>query len=125
MLARYTMHRDRRPDVEGVRMDTRKHTRHCLRPGEEIVIRYLAGNADYPWALFSRDYRALIEERFAADRTPFDALAERARHEDIYLGCSCPTKKNPDVMHCHTVLALEFMRARYPDLQVVLPKPTV
>lgn len=124
MLSRYTMHRGKSPDVVGTRLDTRKHTRHCLRPTSEMVIRLLSGDADYPWEKFCLDYRRLVAERFAQDQQPFDALAERALHEDVFLGCSCPTKKNPDVNHCHTVLALEFMQEHYPDLEVVLPQPT-
>lgn len=46
---------------------------------------------------------------------PFDGLARRP---DVYLGCSCPTKTNPDVRRCHTWLALEFIRERCPDLDV-------
>ena len=41
MLGRYTMHRGKRPDVIGIRQDTRKHTRHCLRPNPEMVTRLL------------------------------------------------------------------------------------
>ena len=66
-------------------------------------------------------YRALIAERFAADPRPFDALADLSRAGDVWLGCSCPTAKNPDVRHCHTTLALELMRAGYPDLDVRMP----
>ena len=125
MLARYTMHRGKPPDVVGRRLDTRKHTRHCLRPTPEMVVRLLSGDPDYPWEQFRQDYRRLAAERFEQDRRPFDALAQLARREDVYLGCSCPTKKNPDVYHCHTVLALEFMHEHYPDLEIVFPRPTV
>ena len=125
MLGRYTMHRGKKPTVIGVRMDTRKHTRHCLRPAAEMVVRYLAGDPTYPWNSFRKDYEKLVAKRFQDDRRPFDLLAERARHEDIFLGCSCPTKKNPDVYHCHTVLALKFMKDTYPDLSVVMPEREV
>jgi hypothetical protein len=41
MLARYTIYRGKRPSVEpfpnGIRKDTRKHTKHCLRPSERMV----------------------------------------------------------------------------------------
>jgi uncharacterized protein DUF488 len=124
MLARYTMHRGRRPDVAGTRMDTRKHTRHCLRPAAEMVLKFLDGEAWYSWEQFRQEYLQLLDQRFTEDRQPFDALADLARREDVYLGCSCPTKKNPDVYHCHTVLALEFVRERYPDLKVIFPKPS-
>jgi len=121
LLARYTMHRGKRPEVAGVRMDTRKHTRHCLRPAAEMVNRFLADDPNYTWEQFREEYMRLIADRFSEDRQPFDRLAERARREDVYLGCSCPTKKNPDVNHCHTVLALEFMQQQYPDLTVAFP----
>jgi hypothetical protein len=39
----------------------------------------------------------------------------------VYLGCSCPSRANPDVQRCHTVLALQFMKKKYPKLRVVLP----
>lgn len=122
MLSRYTMLRGKPPRVSGVRLDTRKHTRHCLRPSAEMVARLLDATDDYRWQQFRVDYLALVAARFARDPKPFDQLAERARHEDVYLGCSCPTKKNPDVRLCHTVLALGFMRERYPDLEVVIPE---
>ena len=70
---------------------------------------------------FARDYRALLDQRAADDPAPFDALAQQARDADVYLGCSCPTQKNPDVANCHTAHALRFMAERYPDLQVEHP----
>ncbi len=121
MLGRYTMLRGKRPDVEGVRMDTRKHTRHCLRPSVDMVIKYLSGDSGYSFEDFRDDYLRLISVRFAQDRSPFDLLAKRAGTEDVFLGCSCPTKNNPDVNHCHTVLALKFMHEHYPDLEVRFP----
>jgi uncharacterized protein YeaO (DUF488 family) len=122
MLARYTMHRGKPPDVIGIRQDTRKHTRHCLRPTPEMVTRLLANDPTYPWDRFREAYQKLIVMRFREDSQPFEVLAELARHESVFLGCSCPTKKNPDVYHCHTVLALQFMHEQYPDLSVVFPK---
>ena len=45
MLARYQMLRGARPPgdplLDGIRQDTRKHTRHFLRPSKELVDRYL------------------------------------------------------------------------------------
>ena len=38
-----------------------------------------------------------------------------------YIGCNCPTAKNPDLKHCHTLLALRVMKKHYPKLEVVLP----
>ena len=54
-------------------------------------------------------------------RRRFDELAELARNNDVYLGCNCPTQRQPDVRHCHTVLALAFLRQHYPDLDVRFP----
>jgi hypothetical protein len=73
------------------------------------------------WQRFEREYLALLEERFASDRRSFEVLAELAQVGHVFLGCSCPTSKNPDVWHCHTVLALQFMKRKFPDLTVVLP----
>lgn len=122
MLARYQMCRGRSPTVHGIRQDTRKHTKHCLRPSEQMVVEYLDQVTPKAWSRFAVAYKALIASRFAADRRPFDALAELASRQDVYLGCSCPTKKNLDVRNCHTMLALEFMQEHYPDLVVVFPE---
>ena len=126
MLARYQMVRGKRPPGNpaptGRRIDTRKHTRHVLRPPKGLVQTYLADPTPAAWRAFADGYRRTLEERFAHARTEFDALAESARDADVYIGCSCPTQKNPDVRHCHTVLALEFMQAHYPDLDVVFPR---
>jgi uncharacterized protein YeaO (DUF488 family) len=103
------------------RIDTRKHTRNCLRPTKEMVERYQKDPESYPWNEFESDYLKLLRERFEEDRSPFDEIAELARHQDVFLGCSCPTKNNPDVYQCHTVLALRFIKASYPDLTVVFP----
>lgn len=124
VLARYSMVRGAPASSlpQGIRQDTRKHTRHVLRPGAEMVQGVLA-DADSPtaWRTFEAQYRDLLEQRFATDRAPFDALAQLARTHDVYLGCSCPTAKNPDVKRCHTTLALAFMKERYPDLDVRMP----
>jgi uncharacterized protein YeaO (DUF488 family) len=109
------------PLPDGVRKDTRKHTRHCLRPTKEMVERFLADPESYPWREFKQDYLKKLRERFAADRGPFDELASLAAADDVFIGCSCPTKKNPDVSHCHTVLALGFMKKSYPKLVVRFP----
>lgn len=106
-----------------VRQDTRKHTNHCLRPSQEMVERYLDEDSDYQWEQFERDYGQLLADRFDEDRHPFDELAQLAEHKEVFLGCSCPTKKNPDPTHCHTHLALRFMAQRYPALPVEFPKP--
>jgi len=110
---------DELPD--GVRQDTRKHTRHPLRPPRELVAAVLDDGA-IDWETFAERYRATIRARFEADRAPFDALAERARREDVHLGCSCPTKRVPDVRRCHTWHALALMAELYPDLDVRFPE---
>jgi len=122
MLSRFTMVRGKRPEhdplPDGIRQDTRKHTRHCLRPTSELVALYLDDPTDENWRSFEKGFGALIDARFGKDRAPFDKLAELARTDDVYLGCSCPTKRNPDVNRCHTVLALRFMKRTYRDLVV-------
>jgi len=126
MLARYQMVRGKRPPGDplptGHRIDTRRHTRHVLRPPRDLVDEYLTDPTDAAWRTFANGYRACLGERFANTRQEFDALADLARGDDVYIGCSCPTRTNPDVRHCHTVLALEFMKKHYRDLEVVLPK---
>jgi hypothetical protein len=105
---------------EGERQDTRKHTRHPLRPEAEAVADALDGRID--WDVFADRYRATIIARREADPAPYDAIAELARERDVFLGCSCPTRKQPDVHRCHTVLALTLMAEWYPDLDVRLPE---
>lgn len=104
----------------GTRVDTRVHTRHPLRPPSKRAVEELLADPA-AWDAFAAAYRAAVARRFAAQRAPFDALAEAARAGDVWLGCSCPTAKNPDLRHCHTWLALAFMRATYRDLEVVFP----
>ncbi len=107
---------------KGVRQDTRKHTKHVVRPSAELVTEFLEAPSDGAWKKFSTKYRALLEERFAEDRAPFDEIAELSKSEDVLFGCNCPTQKNPDVRHCHTWLALEFFKKHYPKLKVQFPK---
>ena len=125
MLARYKIYRGKPPaDVQlpaGIRQDTRKHTRHCLRPPTEIVLEYLANPTTEAWKKFESSYLRCLDERREADPTQFDDLADLAIAENVYIGCSCPTVKNPDVKRCHTVLALKFMKERYPALKVEFP----
>ncbi len=127
MLARYRIVRGKRspddPLPDGVRIDVRKHVKHALSPRGEMVDALLEDPGDATrLKVFAKAYRALLEERFATDRAPFDQLATMARDEDVYIGCSCPTSKQPDVMRCHTVLALRFMRERYRTLDVRVPQ---
>jgi uncharacterized protein YeaO (DUF488 family) len=125
MLARYKIYRGKPPAgaqrPEGIRQDSRKHTRHCLRPSKEIVSEYLTNPSGEAWNKFESSYLRSLEERWGADSTPFDDLADLATNENVYIGCSCPTARNPNVQHCHTVLALKFMKERYPALEVELP----
>jgi hypothetical protein len=66
---------------------------------------------------------AALETRFNRNRRLFDVLAALAEFNDVFLGCSCPTKKNPRLDHCHTYLALEFMGEKYPSVEIALPVP--
>ena len=61
----------------------------------------------------------LLAARLADDPAPFEDLARLAREGDLYLGCSCPTKKNPDPARCHSVLAVRFMGEQFADLSGV------
>lgn len=125
MLGRYRIVRGRRapdePLPDGVRQDTRKHTRHVLRPDAAAVAALLADLTPASWRAFAQGYRARLEAQFRADRAAFDAIAAAARAGDVWLGCNCPTAKQPDVRRCHTFLALEFFARRYPHLEVAYP----
>ena len=125
MLSRYTIYRrqpaDAGPPPNGIRRDTRYRTKHILRPTKEIVEAYLADPTDATWRVFKKEYLALLDERFRENRAPFDDLVGLAKGSDVFLGCGCPTKKNPIPGRCHTYLALEFMRKKYPKLKVVIP----
>jgi hypothetical protein len=126
MLTRYKIYRGKRPPddplPEGIRQDTRRHTRHCLRPTKKIVDAYLAAPSDAAWHQFRDAYLALLEDRYQEGRAAFDALAALAAENDVFLGCSCPTKKNPQEGRCHTYLGLQFMKAKYPELDVRIPE---
>ena len=126
MLGRYRIVRGKRPPGEplpdGVRQDTRKHTKHPLRPEPDAVARALDDPSAAAWKRFGKEYRALLAARWKADRCSFDELARLAREGDLWIGCNCPTTRNPDVRRCHTFLALEFLAERYPDLEVAWPE---
>ena len=132
MLARYKIYdRRRRPDhdpkPEGICKDTRKHQRHCLSPEMGMVMEYLRNPSDQTWKVFKQKYIRLLKDRFKERRAEFDELAELATRNDVHIGCSCPTQGNPetpDGIRCHTVLSLEFMKQKYPELTVVFPKKT-
>ena len=125
MLARYRIVRGKRPAgdplPEGKRIDTRKHRGHLLSPEPAAVQALLADPSDAAFGRFKRAYEALLEKRFARNRPAFDELARSAQDADVYLGCNCPTRRIPDVRRCHTVLALHFMKRKYPKLDVRLP----
>lgn len=126
VISRYRIVRGARPPgdplPDGIRQDTRKHTRHALRPNEGDVWRFLASPSDGAFESFCKSYLARLRRRFDEERERFDELAALARKEDVYLGCNCPTKRQPDVRRCHTILALRFLREAYPDLEVVEPE---
>jgi len=125
MIGRYRIVRGARPANEPLpecqRQDTRKHTRHILRPSAELVARFLQQPSEEGFAAFRAGYLRLLEERFLRNRTPFDALYDVARRVDVCLGCNCPTGRQPDVRRCHTYLALGFLAERYPELKVSWP----
>lgn len=126
MLARYRIVRGKRDPGDllpaGHRIDVRKHTHHVLSPEAKEVETFLANPTSAAARRFAADYVSLLERRFSENRAPFDALARDASENDVYIGCNCPTQKNPDISHCHTVMALEFMKKKYPKLRVVMPK---
>ena len=125
VLSRYRIVRGRRPPGEpaptGIVQDTRKHTRHPLRPAADTVEALLADPSAAAFRRFRASYLRLLRARFRADRAPFDRLAALATDHDVHLGCNCPTRRQPDVRQCHTWLALEFLRDAYPELVVVFP----
>jgi len=126
MLARYRIVRGKRspsdPLPDGIRQDTRKHTQHVLRPTAPLVLALLEDSSAAAFAAFEHGYRALLQQRFVTERRRFDELAELARSNDVYLGCNCPTQRQPDVRRCHTLLALAFLRDHYPDVVVRFPQ---
>jgi hypothetical protein len=124
MLARYRIVRGARPPNEplpdGIRQDTRKHTRHVVRPTTAMVEQLLADSSIESFSVFRASYLSLLEQRFERERERFEDLARLARAGDVYLGCNCPIARQPDVRRCHTALALEFFARHYPDLDVRL-----
>lgn len=126
MLARYRIVRGARaaddPLPDGLRQDTRKHTGHVVRPSVELVSAFLQDPRREGFEKFREGYLTLLEKRFREERERFDAIAEQAKEADVFLGCNCPTAKQPDVAHCHTTLALRFFAERYPHLRVRLPR---
>jgi hypothetical protein len=126
MLARYQLIRGKRPPgnplPDGMRVDVRKQRNHVLSPSGKAVEAFLDDPTDEAARRFAKEYEALLEKRFTNDRGSFDDLARMASNGDVFIGCNCPTRKNPDLSRCHTVLALRFMKKKYPRLKVTLPK---
>ncbi len=127
MLGRYKIYRGQRPKTDpppaGIRQDTRKHReRHCLHPAAIDVRAYLDNPTNDNWLAFKKKYLKLLEDRLKKDPRRFEDLAALAIREHVYIGCNCPTTKNPNVERCHTVLALEFMKLKFPKLKIVFPK---
>lgn len=131
MLARYTIYYPRRqpsddPLPDGVCKDTRKHRKkQCLAPTKEMVLEYLKQPTSATWKRYEKKYMKLLRQRYRIRREEFDEIAILAKDNDVHLGCSCPTIDNPDVYRCHTVLALRFMKQKYPRLKVKFPNKTV
>lgn len=124
MIGRYTILRGapKASFPAGVRQDTRKHTQHFLAPTPEMVAAVFgARGSARAWGSYAEAYRALLESRYAADPKRFALLATMSKWHDVWLGCSCPSSKNPDVGRCHTILALRFLKQRFPEIDVVLP----
>ena len=126
MLARYRIVRGKRdpndPLPDGTRLDVRAHRNHVLSPDPKQVEALLEEPSAARFAEFAHAYRELLARRFESARAAFDALAEAAREGDVYIGCNCPTHKQPDLKRCHTMLALAFMKAKYPQLKVRVPR---
>lgn len=88
-----------------------------------MVEAFLDDPSDSGWKTFKAAYAGLLAVRFKENREPFEQLASLASDQNVFLGCNCPTNKNPDVRHCHTFLALDFMKHQFPTLDVVYPEP--
>jgi hypothetical protein len=116
----YVRFRRNNPARRGVRQLTAHKTTHCLRPTRAIVSQYLKNVSESAWRRYERLYRQILAKRFLGNRKLFDKLAAMARARDVFLGCYCPTKTNPNPDHCHTRLALKFMKEKYPDLDIDL-----
>jgi len=109
------------PLPQGIRISTLHKTEHCFAQTKEIVQVYLEKPTSENWDIYVKKYIALLEHRFIERRKEFEEIADLAMNNNVFIGCYCPTKKNPDVYRCHTVLALKFMKDKYPDLIVKLP----
>ena len=127
MISRYKIYRGKRPAQDplpdGIRQDTRKHTSHVLAPETKMVFRALADSTAAGWARFEKAYVELLESRYKSNRDAFAELVKLSESNDVYIGCNCPTQAQPDVMRCHTVVALRFLRKKFRGLDVRLPDP--
>ena len=124
MLGRYSMVRGMPASKlpKGSRQDTRKHTKHVLRPNTALVEMFLSHPGDDEiFARFREGDLALRESRWKEDRAPFEKLAREAEQTDVWLGCNCPTAKNPLMLRCHTLQSLGFMHSRVPNLSIQWP----
>jgi len=126
VIGRYRIVRGTRPAgdplPEGIRQDTRKHTAHILRPTDEIVAPFLADpSSERGFAHFRAAYLKLLEQRLREDPEAFAKLVRLAKGNAVFLGCNCPTTKQPDVRRCHTALALDFLARHFPELQIEHP----
>jgi len=120
VLARYQIVRGKRPEgnplPEGVRVDIRKHTKHFLRP-----TRQRRGVPERPGRRAFRQFSARydptcrpVSPKNGARSTPCGTGRKRRRLPRMH----CPTRTNPEVTRCHTVLALGFMKRKYPRLPI-------
>jgi len=125
MLSRYTIYRRRPKDApplpDGIRQDSRWRTRHILRPTQEMVDDYLANPNDEAWLRFKDEYLELLKTRQLEEPERFVELASLSSGNSVFIGCSCPTAKQPMIERCHTWLALEFIRQNYPEAKVRFP----
>ena len=92
------------------------------RPCHVVGI-YLGDISDAAWAHSEVAYLESLEQRYADNPSPFEKLAAMAMEKDVFIGCSYPTQKNPNPMHCHTVPALRFISSKFPDIEIQLPLP--
>ena len=56
---------------------------------------YLEDPSEAAWRKFKREYSSLLELRFKEDRSSFVKFAQLAIGQDVFIGCSCPTKTIP------------------------------
>jgi hypothetical protein len=120
MLGRFQLKRGvAYPKAKGAQFkDTRKHTSHVLAPPTPLVKAYFQSPTLEAWQKFQTGYLQALRERFRKTPERFEELRELATSGDYYLGCNCPTTKNPFPCRCHTIVAIEFLKELYPDLEV-------